>query len=488
MKLTGMLSVIMDGYLCLRGVASIKDLDDISKIDPKIQRDLLKKHKEEMRDFLESGEYVFFPEVILSMSVGVSDDKDDYEEFVGIVNTDEKGFNKKVGSIKVNFRADENKLTDGRRKVKVAQFEFSNSDVTINRIDGNHRLSAARYITNDKLIPFCLIVFPNDEEARNHSRAIFHNINSKQIPLELEHSTKIIIESETVFPDNAFEKKQPFGLHYLFARKLLCDTNKLDFSYFPSIKKLVSEIKYSFFTNLFRFLLEKKLIEKEYAVSELQGRLVGIEKALKDEEIIASSPNSSIVGAMAYYKFSSKDKYIHFIKWVARNHIVDAKAVALDDIINIFDKIYDSIPKKVFLARWYPEETDEEYSDAEHRYKAISDAIKAFDPKLELIDMGKRSRGTFSIREAIDLELPKSDVFIADLTGARPNVMVEVGMALKNIPDGRMLFYFKPTKSVERVPFDLGDYQYHEIADSRDIDSKVVPALRNIINNLKCGA
>ena len=51
MKLNGMFSKIMDNYLCLRGIASIKSLAQISEINPDIQRDLLEEHKEEMKDF-----------------------------------------------------------------------------------------------------------------------------------------------------------------------------------------------------------------------------------------------------------------------------------------------------------------------------------------------------------------------------------------------------------------------------------------------------
>jgi len=190
---------------------------------------------------------------------------------------------------------------------------------------------------------------------------------------------------------------------------------------------------------------------------------------------------------MAYYLVEEPNKYSYFVKWACKNHLGDVKNIHIDDVLGIYNKIYENTPKKIFLARWYPEETNAEYAHAEHRLQAISSAIRSFDPKLELIDMGTRDKGTFSIREAINQELPISDVFIADLTGARPNVMVEVGIALKNIPEGRVLFYFHPTKEIPSVPFDLSGYQYFPIDDSRDIDDKVVPALINILENLKSG-
>lgn len=491
MKLSGMLSKVMDNYLCLRGVAGIKVLAEISEINPDIQRDLLEEHKDEMKEFLERGEYAFFPEVVLSMNVGASDN-DDFENFISVVDSADKGFNTSVGNVKINFRADKNKLLDERRQVKVAQFEFDSDEIKLSRIDGNHRLSAAEYLTNDILIPFCLIVFPDAEEAKNHSRAIFHNINSKQIPLELEQNIKIIIESKDVFPDSILEQNQPFGSHYKFARELLWGDNKINFEFFPSIKKLVYDCRYSFFTDLFRHLLKENLIEKETAVETVRKELVDVEQALREADIITSSQNSSIIGALAYYKLVDISKYNRFIKWISHNHIADAKAVHIDDIINIFDKVYDNIPKKVFLARWYPAQNDKNYPKAVQRREAIGKVIA--DLKLDIVDLGTQDGATYDIRSAMYKEIGASDIFIADLTGCRHNVMVEVGYALNsnksnfnelNPDKGRMLFYFAPTDDYSSPPFDLNGFRYERIDDSSEIESKVKPLIESILHEMK---
>ena len=121
MKLSGMLSKVMDNYLCLRGVAGIKALAEISEINPDIQRDLLETHKDEMKEFLERGEYAFFPEVVLSMNIG-TEDNDDFDKLISVVDSADKGFNAPVGKIRINFRDDKNKLFDERRQVKVPEF------------------------------------------------------------------------------------------------------------------------------------------------------------------------------------------------------------------------------------------------------------------------------------------------------------------------------------------------------------------------------
>jgi hypothetical protein len=491
MKLNGMLSKIMDNYLCLRGIASIKSLAQISEINPDIQRDLLDDHKGEMQDFLERGEYAFFPEVVLSMKIGLSDEVIGFEKLADAVDSADKGFNSNIGKVKINFKPDENKLIDDRKHLKVAQIAFDEKDIRLSRIDGNHRLSVANYLTKDILIPFCLIIFPNEEEALNNSRAIFHNINSKQIPLKLELNIKIIIESSDVFTNSILEKKQPFGLHYKFTRELLCGNNKIDFGCFPHIKDFVYDNKYSFFTDLFRYLLKDGLISNDNAVNKIKNELVNIENAIKKYSIFTSSNNSSIIGALAYYKFSNLDKYNRFIKWVAKNHISDAKNVGIDDIISIFDKVYDNIPKKVFLARWYPASTDENYEKAQLRLNVLKSVIESLN--LELVDLGTQDGGTFDIRSAMFNEITASDIFIADLTGCRHNVMLEVGYALNSSkikfdelnPDKwRMLFYFAPTTEHPKPPFDLNGFRYEQISDSAEIETKVKPLIKSILNEI----
>ena len=92
--------------------------------------------------------------------------------------------------------------------------------------------------------------------------------------------------------------------------------------------------------------------------------------------------------------------------------------------------------------------------------------------------------GTFSIRDMIDKELPERYLFVADLTGARPNVMIEVGMALHHIKKDRVLFFFQPSNEVPSVPFDISGFRYESIVDSSEILSKVEPNIKRILDSL----
>lgn len=145
----------------------------------------------------------------------------------------------------------------------------------------------------------------------------------------------------------------------------------------------------------------------------------------------------------------------------------------------------------MFLARWYPSSTDVNYEKAKQRREAIGKVVENFN--LKLIDLGTQDGATYDIRSAMYKEIKASDIFIADLTGCRHNVMVEVGYALNsnklnfdqlNPEKGRMLFYCAPTSDHPNPPFDLNGFRYEQINDSAEIESKVKPLLESILSEM----
>ena len=66
--LSGVLEFSMGNFLCLRGYMDYKTLSAISEENKAVQRELIDKHKGEMVSFLNSGEYRFFPEIVLSQT------------------------------------------------------------------------------------------------------------------------------------------------------------------------------------------------------------------------------------------------------------------------------------------------------------------------------------------------------------------------------------------------------------------------------------
>lgn len=489
-KLSGILEYSMGGFLCLRGFASYKLLSAISEPNPEVQRDLIEQHKEDMARFLNNGEYRFFPEIVLSLSLT---DGDKYLDLVdSFHNTLRSGktWNRSIGSLSfsISQNVTKNELNvysplPQIDRINIAHIKFDEKVQKIARIDGNHRLSAANEINDDFVVPYCLLLFRYPNENEQYSRAIFYNINAKQIPLNLEENLSVILSSPEVFPDSKLITDQTFGWKFYLARKTI---ESLDFAYFPAISAYISASKYSFFVDLYGFLIKNgSVAENESAVEKIKSQLVEVERSLTESAITATTTNIAIIGALAYYRLTDDFKYRGFLSWIKKNNIGSIENLHIEDVINLYNEIYEHIPKKIFLARWYPAESDPEYQRSVHRVNALKEVAEELS--LNLTDLGTRDTGTFDIREVMYRDIRECDIFIADLTGARHNVMVEVGYALKHIDTGRMVFYFQETENCKTVPFDVNHFSYDKIDDSADIKTKTKARIQTILKQVQNG-
>ncbi len=492
-KLSGILQYSMGGFLCLRGFASFKLLSAISEPNPEVQRELIDTHKGEMAKFLNEGEYRFFPEIILSLNL--TDGNKDFEELDLFHTKLQSGdtWNRSIGGVhfSISQNVTKNILSNldplpRVDRINIGHIKFDEKTIKLTRIDGNHRLSAADEVTTDFVIPFCLLMFRNPKENEQYSRAIFHNINAKQIPLSLEENLKVILDSNDVFSDEKLKSDPSFGWKYYLARKTI---KSVDFTYFPSINSYISQSKYSFFVDLYAFLIDNKSIEeKEESVDIIKSQLVDIERALVESEIIATTSNIAVIGALAYYRLTNPFKYRGFLAWIKKNNIGNVQKLHIADVINLYDEIFEHVPKKVFLARWYPSaERDgkEEAERAECRIKAMQEL--ADELNLELVDLGTCTTGTFDIRKRMYENIRDCDIFIADVSGARHNVMIEIGYALKHVDTGRMVFYFQKSDKCPTVPFDVNHLAYDEITDSGQIKTKTKSRILTILEQAKNG-
>ena len=475
--LSGILEFSMGNFLCLRGYADYKTLSGISKENKDVQRELIEKHKGEMATFLNSGEYRFFPEIVLSVSLLTDNNHTEVSEFLNAV-MGKKEWNKKLGEINISIFNH-----DAGDRNRVAHITFDETKIKLNRIDGNHRLSAASEVVGDFKVPFCLILCQNPDDENRYSRAIFHNINAKQIPLDLEENLKVILGSSEVFSDDKLKTDPSFGWKYYLARKTIYT---IDLSYFPSINAYISGSKHSFFVDLYGFLIKNKSVEEnDSAIATVKSQLFEVEQALVESEITATTTNIAVIGALAYYKLTNNSKYRGFLSWIKKNNIGNVEKLHIEDVINLYDEIYEHVPKKVFLARWYPAETDPAYAKSVHRINAIKKVAEEL--KLELTDLGTIDTGTFDIRKVMYQDIKDCDIFVADLTGARHNVMIEVGYALKHIDTGRIVFYFQETDTVKNVPFDVNHFSYDKIVDSAEIETKTKARILTILEQAKNG-
>ncbi|MCQ2485207.1 MAG: hypothetical protein MJ168_07730 [Clostridia bacterium] len=479
-KLSGILEYSMGGFLCLRGFANFKELSRISKENPDVQRKLIEDHKGEMAAFLNKGEYKFFPEIVLSTSLETNKNFDEVSVFFTAILRNEK-WSKKLGQFNISVFYHET-----GDKNKIAHIAFDETKIKLNRVDGNHRLSAADEVTEDFRVPFCLVLCQTDAEEKQYSTAIFHNINAKQIPLKLEENLRVILKHSEVFSDSLIKTDPSFGWKYYLARKTI---ESIDFSYFPEISKYIDTEKCSFFVDLYGFLIENgSLSEDDNAVDKLKSQLTEIETALVESRISATTTNIAVIGALAYYKLTNPSKYRGFLSWIKKNNVGKVEELHIEDVINLYDEIYEHVPKKIFLARWYPSaENDgaDETARAESRVKAIKEVAKELG--LAITDLGTRDTGTFDIRKVMYDDIKDCDIFIADLSGARHNVMIEVGYALKHVGTGRMAFYFQEGDNCKSVPFDVSHLAYDKIVDSSEIKTKTKARIQTILQQSRNG-
>jgi hypothetical protein len=253
---------------------------------------------------------------------------------------------------------------------------------------------------------------------------------------------------------------------------------------YVSIYTAIQEFQYTFLTELFKYLLNQKILSSTEAVAKFIKLLPGLDTAFSE----VKSKNPAILGAMAYYKLADKsDVYKNFVQWVSNNKIDEINNLQMVELIEIYDKIYQSSPTKAFIARWYPDDTDPEQTNAIHRYSAIEQLCKKLN--LEPIDIGNKIGHTFDIRKEIYQGLKDCKLFIADLTGNRHNVMLEVGYALHSIGESRCVFYFQKTADGDnnKPAFDVSGFRYEEIGDSADIDQKLQPHIKKILDDIKQG-
>lgn len=476
--LSGILDFSMGGFLCLRGYADYKTLSKLSEANKEVQRELIEEHKGEMASFLNKGDYRFFPEIVLSASLLSGNNYSEVEKLWSDIQSRETLNKKKVGNFSISVYNH-----DSGDRNRIAHITFDETQLKLTRIDGNHRLSAADEVEKDFDVPFCLILCQNPEVQDQFSRVIFHNINAKQIPLSLEENLKVILESEDVFPDEKLKTDPSFGWKYYLARKTI---KSIDFTLFPAVFAYISSSKYSFFVELYGYLLENtKIKENEAAIEKIKQQITDINTALVDSEITSTTTNIAIIGALAYYRLTNESKYRGFLSWIKKNNIGSVKNLRISEVIDLYNEIYKHVPKKAFLARWYPNSTENDYAQSQKRLKAIKAVAKELD--LELVDLGTRETGTFDIRKVMYNDISECDIFIADLSGARHNVMIEVGYALKHVETGRMVFYFQQTKKVKAVPFDVSHLSYDLIEDSDDIRTKTKCRLETILDLAKNG-
>jgi hypothetical protein len=210
---------VLGTFTVIRGFADLRDLTEVSLAMPYqgacigqgtgYQRQLDEQHVEDIKRFLRKGRYRFSPEIVLSLrSKGASDTIVFYA--------------KKRSS--PNDRA--YRISVGLKALREDGF------TRIQRIDGNHRLEAARRLLEEQKrsasfkdftkAPFCFVVLNSDrpEDDELAEAMLFNLINSKALPIASEHSLSVLMRDDGAAAERFEEDPQ------VYLTRWICDKIK----------------------------------------------------------------------------------------------------------------------------------------------------------------------------------------------------------------------------------------------------------------------
>lgn len=498
-------------FVVIRGFANIGDLAHISTAYEMAmaggqeleghQRSVSLEHAERIKSYLELGDNRFLPEIILSCRTELSPIERE-SVVIGVKSSSDDGIQirKKTSSAKDSIHV---------ISISGSALEDVVSNRLIRRIDGNHRLALADQLEPDTTVPnkylcsYCLILLgPPNARADDYAESlIFHTINSTALPLESEHALRLILGQD---PEHRMSARQEFNYSpALFLTRRLYE----QYQDLPGgIRSKLGEQGATGLSIAATSLLSENpdLTEGQAALESLATQLFSdlIEVAsaiwpanpgfcLADYFVelttvtllraITEQPEDYLPTTVAYLS--------DMARWLGARDLdrLQSQGSLADHLISAFELSRANIPKRVFLARWYPDrQVEPEQADrADLRLQEISRLLNELQDEheinLSLIDLATEAGGTGPLHQRIYDAIESSDIILVDLTGHRPNVFVEAGFALRHHHKGKLLFLFEPFDDSDSVPFDLNTFRYERISQAAEILPKLKPHILEIL-------
>lgn len=497
MILRGLMDQSLGGFVCIRGYAPMGDLTRVSHADLDYQRDLIRTHRETVIRFLRNRKNLFFPEVILSCLLSYDFSRpraiSGLQPLVDVLAG--KGFKSNTNGITVAIkRLPFRGRTDARAAtiLQIATLNVPDELVAATvpplfRIDGNHRLSAAdtEQEFRDILAPYCVILFGDGLEDKRNSKTIFHNINSKSIPLTSEENLKIILDDEALFTDDALKDDSNFGWPYLLARKAKAS---LEPAAVPALKGVLKDRR-AVLVDLFKLLIEKKAISKSAShLPDVQNCLTKIHALYNTDDELKATHSVGLFHAFVYFCLTDKKerRLKPFIHWVSGNHLAAMKAIDADALIDIFERVHAAKSRTVFVSMQFGRDTDFVFETIS---KAVETLNKDCRPKIKIrpLRIDKHNIGhSYTITDAILTTIEESGLLIADLSQGNKNVYHEVGYMMglnrgKGLKQGNFILIARdrPQDKLEKkMGFNLKGISQIRFKESIDLERQLVEHIR----------
>lgn len=445
--LTGIFSESFGGTCTIRGYAKYTDIMNSSYPHPDYQRPEDSQHIEEISKFIASGSNSFSPEVVLAYTAeydyyaqGASDEVDaitDIRSGKGFTSNKNGVVFKKQKSINNGFLYE----------IKIPENEESKP---FRRVDGNHRLKAFEKLTvegqvkSSYLIPFCIILFAEGASLKDE-KIIFHNINSKAVPIKSEQLLKnVLIESHRDVDFSDEELINNFGFEYLIARKLISGKPLLCRKLYSV--KWIRENMMTIILDLINYVQSDKKIEAE---EEIEAFYNSVSNALNHADIVSGTELTIASGMFflltsLYYNIEldylnpehTVEKYKNNLLYWANKYQVTAVQInsAENAVVNancikdIFDKYISSTEQTIFMSRCFLSEYDENEHAIRRVIEEINDEKHIF---IKLIRVDQHTEGvTAQISDRVFKDIEQAGLIIADLSSGRPNIPHEIGYAM----------------------------------------------------------
>lgn len=512
-------------FRVIRGFADLRDLAAVSvpykmeageSLDRVVghQRTESEKHAEDIKKYLEQSENRFLPEIILSVRVPV--------ELIaarGELDPDDLGIGETVYGVKsltdsivdISRRYSSKTMRMQRLRIRRGDIEQLRLDKVIRRIDGNHRLHLAEKLVDDPntpskyLAPFCMVLLgPPDDAADDFAESlIFHTINSTALPLESEHGLRLLLGQD---PAHAMTADNEFAYSpELHLTRLLND--RLRGLPAPARERFGERPLTALWDSACNLIaMDAAIVQDRQTLEDFADRLFA---GLSDivTRLTVNHPSMCqtygfIELAARIWRESNSDDHEEKVRWTVDyldriGHWLGSQGITnllnplspAKQLLETFEAAQSHIPKRVFLARWYPEQDapDGAHNKATLRLQQLQQTLASikelYGIVLELIDMGTEEGGTFPIHSKMYDAIASSDIIICDLTGHRPNVYVEAGYALKHREKNRLIFLFEPANDGDKVPFDLNTFKYVQITQAAEIPNKLRPEIESILRD-----
>ena len=500
-QLTGIFSESFGGTCTIRGYARYDEIVELSYPHPGYQRPAEDPHVDEISSFITSGSNSFSPEVVLAYTAKYDYYKEGASSDVNAILDIRtgRGFSSNVdGTSFKKLRSLENGLL---YNISIPNKKYgSQEERPFRRVDGNHRLKAIEKLVasgqmkSSYLIPFCIILFADNASLKDE-KVIFHNINSKAVPIKSEQLLKSILTTTGTSLDfSDSELTENFGLQYLLARKILYGNPLI-------VRKLhiVDWIKPNIMTTLIDLIdyVENKDTDKIDTPEKVEAFSNSINKALshakvKDSETLIISSGLFFLLVLLYYQIEldfldaehTKEKYKNnLIAWadkyqmtIAQKDIEANAAVNADCIQSIFDKYTTSERFTVFISRCFNSDYDENENAIRRAIKSVNEEKGVKITAIRVDQHGEGATGQISDRVMRDIQ--RSRLIIADLSSGKLNIPHEIGYAMGLHKDLLLIHNGSSEAATEHTPSNISMYEQIRVNGSyQELENRIKDSL-----------